>query len=56
MSTIPYIHDNLFEINDNLKVYQKTIGSFQYLYVDDFYKMQKRYMQCLKILGFQIGK
>lgn len=34
----PYIHDNLFEINDNLKVYQKTIGSFQYLYVDDFYK------------------
>lgn len=34
----PYLHDKLFEINDNLNPILKEIGPYQYLSIDNFYK------------------
>jgi len=34
----PYLHDELFEINDNLNPILNEIGPYQYLSIDNFYK------------------
>ena len=34
----PYLHDELFEINDDLNPILKDVGPYQYLSIDNFYK------------------
>jgi hypothetical protein len=35
---VPFLHHHLFEINDNLKIQETSVGDFMYLYIDNFYK------------------
>jgi len=46
--TTPYLYSHLFEINNNLEVKKESLGNFNYLYIDNFYKRSEDIYQMLQ--------
>jgi hypothetical protein len=46
--TTPFLHHELFEINDNLEPEVKKVGEYQYLCIDNFYKNPYQINQMFK--------